>query len=71
MVTVRDVAKSAGVSIATVSRVTSGKDGVALDTKEKVLAAAAQLRYAPNPAAASLSRNRSKRPRNTSVSLTT
>jgi len=57
-VTIRDVAARAGVSPATVSRVFSQPDAVAPDTRRKVLTAAEELRYAPNPVARSLARRR-------------
>src|SRR5689334_12821473 len=45
--TVRDIATEAGVSIATVSRVMSGQDNVADDTRRRVRAAADRLGAAP------------------------
>ncbi len=54
MVTVREVAAKAGVSTATVSRVLSGKGGVAEDLQRKVHEAARALSYRPNRAARSL-----------------
>jgi DNA-binding LacI/PurR family transcriptional regulator len=56
--TIRDVATRAGVSPATVSRVFSQPDAVAAETRRRVLAVAAELRYAPNPVARSLARRR-------------
>jgi DNA-binding LacI/PurR family transcriptional regulator len=56
--TIRDVAARAGVSPATVSRVFSQPDSVAPETRKKVLVAAEELRYAPNPVARSLARRR-------------
>jgi LacI family transcriptional regulator/LacI family repressor for deo operon, udp, cdd, tsx, nupC, and nupG len=56
--TIRDVAARAGVSPATVSRVFTQPDAVAPDTRRKVLTAAEELRYAPNPVARSLARRR-------------
>jgi DNA-binding LacI/PurR family transcriptional regulator len=56
--TVRDVAARAGVSPATVSRVFSQPDTVAPGTRRRVLAAAEELRYTPNPVARSLARRR-------------
>lgn len=53
-----DVAKRAGVSSQTVSRVVRGADVVAEDTREKVLAIVAELGYQPNLAARSLSQRR-------------
>ena len=48
MVTSRDVAKLAGVSVATVSRVYSDSNAVTDITARKVLDAARQLGYIPN-----------------------
>jgi LacI family transcriptional regulator len=49
-----DVGRLAGVSLKTVSRVVNGEPGVSGATAEKVLAAAAELRYERNDLAASL-----------------
>jgi len=46
--TIRDVARQAGVSIATVSRVMRDSADVRPDTKERVRAVAAELRYVPS-----------------------
>jgi DNA-binding LacI/PurR family transcriptional regulator len=56
--TVHDVARRAGVSIATVSRVFGRPDVVALDTRLRVLDAANALGYAPNSTARALVRGR-------------
>jgi DNA-binding LacI/PurR family transcriptional regulator len=56
-VTVRDVAKNAGVSIATVSRVLNDPTAVTQETRGKVHAAIATLQYLPNLNAAALRRN--------------
>ncbi len=53
-VTIRDVAKHAEVSIATVSRALSAPELVAERTRTRVIAAAAALGYEPNRAARSL-----------------
>jgi DNA-binding LacI/PurR family transcriptional regulator len=50
-VTIDDVARQAGVSIATVSRVVSGSANVSLNTSAKVQAAITSLGYKPNPIA--------------------
>src|SRR5829696_2145157 len=60
MATIDDVAKQAGVSIATVSRVLNGTSGVGDETRKRVEAAMAALEYQPNPAARSLRSNRSR-----------
>ncbi len=53
-VTVQDVARAAGVSAMTVSRVVNGNRNVRETTREAVLAAIAALQYTPNAAARSL-----------------
>ena len=55
---IRDVAAMAGVSPATVSRVFTRPDSVAVETRRKVIEAADELRYAPHPVARSLARGR-------------
>ncbi len=55
-VTIYDIAKQAGVSIATVSRVFSGSAPVAEATRERVFAVAEELGYEPNVSARSLAR---------------
>lgn len=47
--TISDVAKLAGVSIKTVSRVTNGEPNVRPQTSARVEAAIRELRYVPNP----------------------
>lgn len=56
-----DVARVAGVSLATVDRVLHGRAGVRERTVERVNAAVQALGYRPDPAAARLARNRSVR----------
>jgi LacI family transcriptional regulator len=53
-VTIHEVARKAGVSSMTVSRVTNGGDSVRDATRERVLRAIHELDYSPNPAARSL-----------------
>ncbi|MBO9662808.1 LacI family DNA-binding transcriptional regulator [Dokdonella sp.] len=53
-VTIKDVAKAAGVSVASVSRALNGHDSVTPDTRQRILDVAARLRYMPNSAARSL-----------------
>ena len=50
MANIHEVAKRAGVSIATVSRVLSRPEAVAANTRRKVMQAVSQLGYAPNSA---------------------
>lgn len=57
-VTIRDVARLAGVSVATVSRVLNASAVVQPDTMQRVLDAAEELRFHPNNAARSLSTQR-------------
>ncbi|MEM7193364.1 MAG: LacI family DNA-binding transcriptional regulator [Pseudomonadota bacterium] len=57
---IRDVAREAGLSVATVSRVINGSSPVRPATKERVMAACKQLDYVPNPAARTLSTRRSR-----------
>jgi DNA-binding LacI/PurR family transcriptional regulator len=52
--TIHDVAKLAGVGIGTVSRVLNNHPNVKPATREKVLAAIAQLHFKPNPIARSM-----------------
>ncbi len=52
--TIHDVARIAGVGIGTVSRVLNEHPSVRPGTREKVLAAIAQLRFKPNPIARSM-----------------
>ncbi len=52
--TIHDVARIAGVGIGTVSRVLNDHPSVRPVTREKVLAAIAQLRFKPNPIARSM-----------------
>jgi DNA-binding LacI/PurR family transcriptional regulator len=57
-ITIDDVAKLAGVSIATVSRVLNDTGKVAAATKERVLAAVAELDYVPHAGARGLAGSR-------------
>ncbi|MDQ0246397.1 LacI family transcriptional regulator [Bacillus fengqiuensis] len=58
-VTIRDVAKYAGVSAATVSYVINGVNKVSGETKERVLKAIKELNYHPDFTAISLSKKKS------------
>jgi DNA-binding LacI/PurR family transcriptional regulator len=55
---IEDVARRAGVSIATVSRALRGLPDVAANTRDRVLAAAAELNYVASPFAARLASGR-------------
>ncbi|SET87730.1 LacI family DNA-binding transcriptional regulator [Thalassotalea agarivorans] len=57
--TINEVAKEAGVSIKTVSRVMNNEPSVRTATREKVLAAVAKLHYQPNLAARNLAGTKS------------
>lgn len=59
-VTIYDVARDAGVSMATVSRVLNGTAVVKDETKKKVLEAITKLRYRPNAVARGLASKRTK-----------
>lgn len=59
MVTIDEVARLAGVSIKTVSRVSNGEPNVRKSTRERVEQAIAQLGYRPNFSARNLARQRS------------
>ena len=57
-VTIRDVARVSGFSVATVSRVLNGSGPVKDETRRRVREAATSLRFSPNVAARSLSTSR-------------
>lgn len=59
MSSIVDVAKAAGVSTATVSRVLNAPDKVGLRTRKKVLAVMEELNYRPNPLAQGIRRSSS------------
>jgi LacI family transcriptional regulator len=52
--TITDVAREAGVSVATVSRVVNGQSNVTPETRERITEVVARLRYVPHTAARSL-----------------
>ncbi len=58
MITLRDVAQRAGVSITTVSLVLNGKGKISEETRRRVLAAAEELHYHPNAHARHLRKRR-------------
>ena len=49
-----DVAREAGVSLATASKALNDRDDVAPATRERVLAVAAAMSFSPNPMARAL-----------------
>lgn len=55
MVSIKDVARHAGVAISTVSKVLNGYPNISEETKKKVNAAIAELQFVPNTIAAALS----------------
>ncbi|WP_202840480.1 LacI family DNA-binding transcriptional regulator [Luteimonas saliphila] len=59
-VTIKDVARRANVSVATVSRALNGHQNVAEEVRKRVLSVADQLRYSPHHAARSLSSRRTQ-----------
>ena len=60
MATIRDVARAAGVSVATVSRVLNNHARVRTETRTRVTAAASELDYTPNEVARSLITSRTQ-----------
>src|SRR5690606_25359965 len=59
--TLQDVARTAGVSLATVDRVLNRRPGVHAETAERVQQAISQLKYRPDRFAARLARGREHR----------
>jgi len=57
-VTIRDVAREAGVSVATASRALNGKDIVNVRTRERILLVVEELGFTPSPSARRLSLGR-------------
>ena len=58
--TIKDVAKSAGVGIGTVSRVINNERGVGEKTRKKVIDAMQALNYSPNNMASQLRKNETR-----------
>lgn len=59
-VTIKDVAKKAGVSIATVSKVINNKPSISEATRQRVLRVMEQMNYLPNSQASNFARKRSE-----------
>jgi DNA-binding LacI/PurR family transcriptional regulator len=59
MISIKEVAKHCGVSVATVSKALNGYSDISEDTKEKVIKIAEELGYFPNSAARALKTNKS------------
>lgn len=59
-ITIKDVAREANVSVATVSRALNGRENVAGPVRKLVLEVAQRLRYSPHAAARSLSSRRTQ-----------
>lgn len=59
-ITIREVARQAGTSYQTVSRVLNGNDNVAEETRRRVLQAMQELDFVPNKVAQMLTTNRSQ-----------
>lgn len=61
VITLEEIAKLAGVSRATASRVANGRPGVRQSTRERVLHIIREYGYQPNPEARSLAAQRSRK----------
>lgn len=57
-VTIKDVARVAGVSMSTVNKALTGKTGISAELKKRVLDTVEKLNYQPNKAAGAIARNR-------------
>jgi LacI family transcriptional regulator len=60
-ITLEEVAKLAGVSRSTASRVANGQPGVSPATRERVLQVIQEYGYRPDPVARSLASHRSRK----------
>ena len=58
MPTIKDVAKRAGVSVATASYALNGDERIKLETRLKVMEAAKEIEYIPNGSARNLKRKK-------------
>ena len=54
LISIRDVAKEAGVSVSTVSRALNGYDDVNEDTRKRIMDMASKLGYRPSQSARNL-----------------
>ena len=59
MASIRDVAKKAGVAVATVSRYMNGTANVSEETQQRIEAAMQELQYIPNELARSMFKKKS------------
>ncbi len=59
--TLEQIAKLAGVSLTTASRVINGRPGVRAETRERVLKVIQEYGYHPDPTAQSLAAHRSRK----------
>ena len=58
--TIKDIARCAGVSVATVSMAINGKPGLKEETRNRVLEVASKLKYTPNTSARALIKKHSQ-----------
>ena len=59
-VTIKDIAREAGVSIASVSRALNGMDGISEENRSRILRVCERLSYTPNGLARSLVKRRTQ-----------
>ena len=59
-VTIKDIAREAGVSIASVSRALNGMDGISEKKRSRILRVCERLSYTPNGLARSLVKRRTR-----------
>ena len=59
-VTIKDIAKTVGVNVSTVSRALNGKSGVSDELRQKILQVAKQMGYSPDMTATGLKKGRTK-----------
>ena len=59
MVTLKDISKACGVSLATVSKALNGQSDIGKETSERIIRTAKDMGYLPNAAARALKTNRS------------